>query len=121
MKQNNPSYLFGMYEPDTDSVIVNAINDTYTNSPLTISCEKCNSTIFLDTPDDIAYLYRLAQESPLLYAELACKHSKCFFISPLYLSSFFVPYFAFSVLLPDFSPSEQSFRLHRSLMPVLLA
>lgn len=41
MKQNNPSYLFGMYEPDTDSVIVNAINDTYTNSPLTISCEKC--------------------------------------------------------------------------------
>ena len=73
MKQNNPSYLFGMYEPDTDSVIVNAINDTYTNSPLTISCEKCNSTIFLDTPDDIAYLYRLAQESPLLYAELACK------------------------------------------------
>lgn len=72
MKQNNPSYLFGMYEPDTDSVIVNAINDTYTNSPLTISCEKCNSTIFLDTPDDIAYLYRLAQESPLLYAELAC-------------------------------------------------
>ena len=73
MKQNNPSYLFGMYEPDTPSVIVNAINDTYTNSPLTISCEKCNSTIFLDTPDDIAYLYRLAQESPLLYAELACK------------------------------------------------
>ena len=29
MKQNNPCYLFGMYEPDTDSVIVNAINDTY--------------------------------------------------------------------------------------------
>ena len=76
MKQNNPSYLFGMYEPDTDSVIVNAINDTYTNSPLTISCEKCNSTIFLDTPDDIAYLYRLAQENPLLYAELACKPNR---------------------------------------------
>ncbi|EEA83200.1 hypothetical protein CLONEX_00888 [[Clostridium] nexile DSM 1787] len=29
--------------------------------------EMCN------TPDDIAYLYRLAQKSPLLYAELACK------------------------------------------------
>ena len=27
----------------------------------------------IDTPNDIAYLYRLAQESPLLYAELACK------------------------------------------------
>lgn len=37
MKQNNPCYLFGMYEPDTDAVIVNAINDTYTGTPLTIS------------------------------------------------------------------------------------
>lgn len=62
MKQNNPCYLFGMYEPDTDSVIVNDINDTYTGTPLTISCEKCNSAVLLDTPDDIAYLYRLAQE-----------------------------------------------------------
>ena len=79
MKQNNPCYLFGMYEPDTNSVIVNAINDTYTSTPLTISCEKCNSTVLLDTPDtpdDIAYLYRLAQESPLLYAELACKPNR---------------------------------------------
>ena len=73
MKQNNPCYLFGMYEPDTNSVIVNAINDTYTGAPLTISCEKCNSTVLLDTPYDIAYLYRLAQENPLLYVELACK------------------------------------------------
>ena len=45
MKQNNPCYLFGMYEPDTDSVIVNAINDTYTSTPLIISCEKCNSAL----------------------------------------------------------------------------
>ncbi|MBS5365732.1 MAG: hypothetical protein KHY23_13650 [Clostridium sp.] len=73
MKQNNPSYLFGMYEPDTDFVIVNAINDTYTGMPLIISCEKCNSSVLLDTPNDIVYLYRLAQENPLLYAELACK------------------------------------------------
>ena len=73
MKQNKPCYLFGMYEHDTDSVIVNAINDTYTGTPLTISCEKCNSTVLLNTLDDIAYLYRLAQENPLLYAELACK------------------------------------------------
>lgn len=49
MKQNNPCYLFGMYEPDTNSVIVNAINDTYTGTPLTISCEKCNSAVSLDT------------------------------------------------------------------------
>lgn len=40
MKQNNPRYLFGMYEPDTDSVIVNAINHTYSDTPLTISCEN---------------------------------------------------------------------------------
>ena len=73
MKQNNPCYLFGMYEPDTDSVIVNAINDTYTGTPLTISCEKCNSSVLLDTPNDIVYLYRLTLDSPLLYAELACK------------------------------------------------
>lgn len=73
MKQNNPCYLFVMYEPDTDSVIVNAINDTYTGTPLTISCEKCNSSVLLDTPNDIVYLYRLTQDSPLLYAELACK------------------------------------------------
>lgn len=77
MKQNTPCYLFGMYEPDTNSVIVNANNDTYTGTPLTISCEKCNSAD-IDTPDDIAYLYRLAQESPLLYAELACKPNKHF-------------------------------------------
>lgn len=73
MKQNNPCYLFGMYEYDTDSVIISAINDTYTDTPIIISCEDCNSAVLLDTPDDIAYLYRLAQENPLLYAELACK------------------------------------------------
>ena len=49
MKQNNPCYLFGRYEPDTDSVIVNAINDTYTGTPLSISCKKYNSSVLLDT------------------------------------------------------------------------
>ena len=62
-----------MYQSDTDSVILNVINDTDSDTSLTISCEKCNSSVLLDTPDDIAYLYRLAQENPLLYAELACK------------------------------------------------
>ena len=73
MKQNNPCYLFGMYEPATDSVIINAINDIYTDTPIIISCEECNSAVQLDTPDDTVYLYRLAQENPPLYAELACK------------------------------------------------
>ena len=40
MKQNNPCYLFGMYEPDINSVIINALNDTYTGTPLIISCEN---------------------------------------------------------------------------------
>lgn len=44
-----------------------------TDTPIIISCEECNSAVLLDTPDDIAYLYRLAQENPLLYVELACK------------------------------------------------
>lgn len=73
-----------MYERDTNSVIVNAINDTYTGTPLTISCEKCNSAVSLDTPDDIAYLYRLAQESPLLYAELACKCNRKWYFENCY-------------------------------------
>ena len=69
MKQNNSCYLFGMYEPDTDSIVVYA-NDS---DPFIINCQKCNSSVILNNPDDIAYLYRLAQENPLLYAELACK------------------------------------------------
>ena len=44
---NNLNFLFGMYEPTTDSVIVNAI----------------------------VYLYRLAKGSPLTYAKLALKEN----------------------------------------------
>ena len=69
MKQNNPCYLFGMYEPVTDSIVVYA-NDS---KPFIINCQKCNSSVILDNPDDIVYLYRLAQDAPLLYAELALK------------------------------------------------
>ena len=66
---NNFIYLFGMYEPDTDSIIV------YTNDskPFTINCRKYNSSVILENPDDIVYLYRLAQDTPLLYVELAFK------------------------------------------------
>ena len=32
--------MFDIYEPNTDFFIVNAINDTYTGTPLTISYEK---------------------------------------------------------------------------------
>ena len=69
MKQNNSCYLFGMYEPDTDSIVIYA-NDS---DPFILNCQKCNSSVILDNPDDIVYLYRLAQDAPLLYAELALK------------------------------------------------
>ena len=66
---NNLIYLFGMYEPVTDSIVVYA-NDS---KPFIINCQKYNSSVILDNPDDIVYLYRLAQDAPLLYAELALK------------------------------------------------
>ena len=59
------------YEPATDSIIVN----TGENSILVILCKECNSSIIFDNPNDIVYLYRLAEESPLLYAKLAVKEN----------------------------------------------
>lgn len=56
--------------------IVNAINDTYTDPLLTISCKKCNSAVLLDVLNNIMYLYQLAQGSPLLYVELDYKPNR---------------------------------------------
>ena len=66
---NNLNFQFGMYEPTTDSIIVN-IGE---NSILVISCKECNSSVIFDEPNDIVYLYRLAEDSPLTYAKLALK------------------------------------------------
>jgi hypothetical protein len=66
---HNLIYLFGMYELDTDSIVIYA-NDS---DPFIINCQTCNSSVILDNPDDIVYLFRLAQDAPLLYAELALK------------------------------------------------
>ena len=68
---SNLNFRFGMYEPATDSIIVN----TGENSILVILCKECNSSIIFDNPNDIVYLYRLAEESPLLYAKLALKEN----------------------------------------------
>ena len=68
---NNLNFRFGMYEPATDSVIIN----TGENSILVICCKECNSSVIFDDPNDIVYLYRLAEESPLLYAKLALKEN----------------------------------------------
>lgn len=69
--KNNLNFLFGMYEPATDSIIVN----TGENSVLVIRCKECNSSVIFNEPNDIVYLYRLAAESPLLYAKLALKEN----------------------------------------------
>ena len=66
---NNLIFRFGMYEPTTDSIIVN----TGENSILVIRCKQCNSSVIYDDSNDIVYLYLLAEESPLLYAKLALK------------------------------------------------
>ncbi|MGN0319051.1 MAG: hypothetical protein ACI4E1_14060 [Lachnospira sp.] len=68
---NNLNFRFGMYDPVTDSIIVN----TGENSILVIRCRECNSSVIFDAPNDIVYLYRLAEESPLLYAKLALKEN----------------------------------------------
>lgn len=67
----NLNFQFGMYEPATDSVIVN----TGKNSILVISCKECNSSVIFDEPNDIVYLYRLAEDTPLTYAKLALKEN----------------------------------------------
>ena len=68
---NNLNIRLGMYVPITDSIIIN----TGENSILIICCNKCNSSVIFDDPNDIAYLYWLAKESPLTYAELALKEN----------------------------------------------
>jgi hypothetical protein len=69
MSNSTPIYRFGIYEPVTDSVIVNAGE----NSVLVIHCQEYNKAVMLSDPNDIVYLYRLAQDTPLLYAKLALK------------------------------------------------
>lgn len=68
---NNLNFRFGMYEPTTDSIIVN----TGENTILVIRCRECNSYVIFDDPSDIVYLYWLAEETPLLYAKLALKEN----------------------------------------------
>ena len=68
---NNLDYQFGMYDPEIDCVIVN----TGEISILVICCKECNSSVIFDAPNDIVYLYHLAEEAPLTYAELALKEN----------------------------------------------
>ena len=49
---NNLNFRFGMYEPATDSIIVN----TGENSILLIPSKKRNSSVIIDDLTDIVYL-----------------------------------------------------------------
>ena len=68
---NNLNFRFSMYEPTTDSIIVN----TGENAILVFRCKECNSSVIFDDPNDIVYLYRLAEDSPLTYAKHALKEN----------------------------------------------
>lgn len=68
---NNLNFQFGMYEPATDSIIIN----TSENTILVIRCKECNSSVIFNDPNDIVYLYQLAEETPLTYAKLALKEN----------------------------------------------
>lgn len=37
--------------------------------------KECNSSVIFDDPNDVVYLYRLAIETPLLYAKFALKEN----------------------------------------------
>ena len=40
---------------------------------VSFNCQKCNASVHLDEPSDIAYLIRLAREESGLYAKLASR------------------------------------------------
>ena len=62
--------IFAMYNPETDCVEV-SLNE---NIRISFNCQKCNASVHLDEPSDIAYLTRLAREEPGLYAKLASRN-----------------------------------------------
>ena len=61
--------IFAMYNPETDFVEVK-INE---HIHISFNCQKCNASVHLDEPSDIAYLTKLAREKPGLYAKLASR------------------------------------------------
>ncbi len=64
---NDFNFQFAMYNPITDTVELN----TGTGTALFIRCKYFNSTVMFDDPNDVIYLYHLAEEQPLTYAKFA--------------------------------------------------
>lgn len=50
--------IFAMYNPETDCVEIK-INE---HIHISFNCQKCNASVRLDEPSDIAYLTKLARE-----------------------------------------------------------
>lgn len=61
--------IFAIYNPETDCVEVSLDEQIH----VSFNCQKCNDSVRLDEPSDIAYLIRLARKEPGLYAKLASK------------------------------------------------
>ncbi len=61
--------IFAMYNPETDCVEVSLDEQIH----VSFDCQKCNASVRLDEPSDIAYLTGLAREEPGLYAKLAAR------------------------------------------------
>ena len=61
--------IIAMYNPETDCVEVSLNDEIH----VSFNCQKCNASVHLDAPSDIAYLTRLAREEPRLYAKLAAR------------------------------------------------
>ena len=52
--------IFVMYNHETDGVKVSLDDKIH----VSFNCQKCNASVHLDEPSDIAYLIRLARETP---------------------------------------------------------
>lgn len=61
--------IFAMYTSENDCVEVSLNAEIH----VSFNCQKCNATVRLNEPSDIAYLTRLAREAPGLYAKLAAR------------------------------------------------
>ena len=67
---NDLQFQFAMYNPDSDTIEV-AVAPV---SVLVIRCKEFNATVTLESPADIVYLYRLAEEQPLTYAKFTLRY-----------------------------------------------
>ena len=52
--------IFAMYDSETDCVEVSLSDEIH----VSFNCQKCNASVHLDEPSDIAYLTKLAREEP---------------------------------------------------------